>query len=107
MASTTEPGSGGGGGNTNPVNAVDDSRGAARNQDVTISVLANDRPSARALTIVAATSPRRGGRVEISRDSKTITYTPPRGFTGDDFFRYTVRDGDGNSDTAGVTVRVR
>ena len=100
-------GGGGGGGSTNPVNAVDDSRGTARNQDVTISVLANDRPSARALTIVAATSPRRGGRVEISRDSKTITYTPPRGFTGEDFFRYTVRDGDGNGDTAGVTVRVR
>lgn len=100
-------GGGGGGGNTNPVNAVDDSRGTARNQDVTISVLANDRPSVRALTIVAATSPRQGGRVEISRDSKTITYTPPRGFTGEDFFRYTVRDGDNNSDTAGVTVRVR
>lgn len=100
-------GGGGGGGNTNPVNAADDSRSTARNQDVTISVLSNDEPSARALTIVAATSPRRGGRVEISRDSKTITYTPPRGFTGEDFFRYTVRDGDGNGDTAGVTVRVR
>lgn len=103
----TVSGGNGGGGNTNPVRAVDDSKGTSRNQDVTISVLVNDEPSVRALTIVAATSPRRGGRVEISRDSKTISYTPPRGFTGEDFFRYTVRDGDNNSDTAGVTVRVR
>ncbi len=88
------------------VDAVEDTAETASGQPVTIDVLGNDKPSARALTIVAATSPRQGGSVEISRDSKTISYTPPEGFTGEDIFTYTVRDEDGNKASANVSVQV-
>ncbi len=88
------------------VDAVDDSATTTAAQPVTINVLANDKPSLEALVIVAATSPEQGGTVEISRDSKTIVYTPKAGFTGSDRFSYTVRDEDNNKATAVVTVEV-
>lgn len=89
------------------VDALDDAAETTPGQPVTIDVLGNDEPGARALIIVAATSPRQGGAVEISRDSKTITYTPAEGFTGEDIFTYTVRDEEGNKASANVTVRVK
>lgn len=88
------------------VEAVDDAAETAVGEPVTIEVLDNDEPDAEALTIVRATAPVEGGEVTISRDSRTITYTPPTGFSGTDTFRYTVRDGEGNTSTATVTVQV-
>ena len=88
------------------VDAVDDSVSTKRNQSETINVLGNDKPEPGALIIVAATTPRQGGTVEISRDSKTIVYTPADGFTGADTFTYTVSDSDGNRSRAKVTVQV-
>ena len=89
------------------VKAVNDRVTTARGKAVTIRVLTNDQPSVQALTIVAATSPQKGGTVEISRDSKTIVYTPPAGFTGEDTFRYTVKDSSGNGTSARVYIEVR
>ena len=88
------------------VDAVDDSLSTERNQSKTINVLGNDKPGAGALIIVAATTPKEGGTVEISRDSKTIIYTPADGFVGRDTFTYTVSDDDGNRSRAKVTVQV-
>lgn len=104
---TVENGDGGNGDNDNGgVDAVNDNAKTARGKAVTIGVLVNDKPGVQALSIVAATSPQRGGTVEISRDSRTIVYTPPSGFTGEDTFRYTVRDEDGNSAGARVYIQV-
>ena len=89
------------------VDARDDRKSTSRNQAVTLDVLANDKPSVRALTIIAATAPRRGGRIEITRDSRNIIYTPPKGFTGTDTFKYTVTDGKDHTSRALVTIVVR
>ena len=89
------------------VHAKDDRKSTARNQEVTLDVLANDKPSVKALTIIAATAPRRGGRIEITRDSRNIIYTPPKGFTGTDTFKYTVTDGKDHTSRALVTIVVR
>ncbi len=88
------------------VDAVDDSVSTKRNESETINVLGNDKPGPRALIIVAATTPKEGGTVEISRDSKTIIYTPADDFVGTDTFTYTVSDRDGNRSRAKVTVKV-
>ncbi len=88
------------------VDAANDSAATRRNRSVTVGVLGNDKPGPRALIIVAATTPRQGGTVEISRDSKTIVYTPADGFVGEDTFAYTVSDKDGNRARANVTVQV-
>ena len=102
----TDDGGTGGNDDNGGVGAVNDSAKTTRNKAVTIKVLANDKPSVQALSIIAATSPKKGGTVEISRDSRTIVYTPPSGFTGTDSFRYTVRDEDSNSAAANVKVQV-
>lgn len=104
--STTTGGGTTTGGTPNPVSAEDDSTSTDPGEAVDIAVLENDEPGTNALTIVAVTSPRQGGVVEISRDRKTISYTPPSGFTGTDTFRYTVSDSAGNRDDAGVGVVV-
>ena len=88
------------------VDAVDDSVSTKRNQSETINVLGNDKPGPEALIIVAATTPKEGGTVEITRDSKNIIYTPADDFVGTDTFTYTVSDRDGNRSRAKVTVKV-
>ena len=110
--SVTDANNGGGGsddgdGDNGGVDAKDDRKSTARNQAVTLDVLANDKPSVRALTIIAATAPRRGGKIEITRDSRNIVYTPPKGFTGTDTFKYTVTDGKDHTSRALVTIVVR
>ena len=88
------------------VNAVDDAATTTAGQAATIEVLANDEPGEAELIIIIVTSPSEGGTVAISRDSKTILYTPKEGFTGEETFSYTVRDEDNNRSTAQVTVQV-
>ena len=107
---TAGGGSGAGNGadnNNGGVDAKDDRKSTTRNKAVTLNVLANDKPSVKALTIIAVTAPQRGGRVEITRDSRNIIYTPPGGFTGTDTFKYTVSGGRGYTDRATVTIVVR
>ncbi|MBO6784328.1 MAG: tandem-95 repeat protein, partial [Alphaproteobacteria bacterium] len=94
------------------VNAVNDApvaknEGAVTNEDsaVTIAVLANDSDvDGDTLSITGTTDPANGS-VTVNPDG-TITYTPDIGFDGDDSFTYTITDGNGESDTATVSVRV-
>jgi hypothetical protein len=70
-------------------------------------VLANDSdPDGDALTVSAydGTSAE-GGAVQCT-DAGVCTYGPPVGFIGTDTFAYTVSDGNGGTDSAGVNVTV-
>ncbi|MGF1547930.1 MAG: choice-of-anchor C family protein, partial [Thiotrichales bacterium] len=95
--------------NVNPVNdapvARDDAAGTLKNVAVIIPVLANDSdPDGDALHIVTHTPPVNGS-VQVNPDG-TLTYTPNRGFTGNDSFLYAIEDGNGGSATAKVVVCV-
>ena len=71
---------------------------------MTINVLSNDTDSdGDTLSILNVTSPSHGSAV-VSGTS--IRYTPAANFSGTDAFSYTVSDGHGGTDTAGVTVTV-
>ena len=93
----------------NPVNdpplAVDDSATTDEELPVTIDVLANDTDiEGEALTVSAVQQPE-SGQAALNPDG-TITYTPNANFNGADSFAYTVIDGSGGSNIAGVTVTV-
>ena len=87
-----------------PPDAVNDVATTGFETPVLVSVLANDTDSdGDLLTIASATKPAHGTlRVVGSR----IDYTPDTGFEGIDAFSYTVADGRGGTDTAGVIVTV-
>ncbi|QPH54877.1 Ig-like domain-containing protein [Pontivivens ytuae] len=71
---------------------------------VRIDVLDNDTDAdGDPLTITDVTAPANGTAVI---EGGTVVYKPAAGFSGDDAFRYTVSDGQGNTDTAIVDVTV-
>jgi gliding motility-associated-like protein len=85
--------------------AVDDAVETDEDNTVIISVLDNDSdPDGDELTIVSTTTPE-NGTVVINNDG-TITYIPNENFNGTDSFDYTIRDEDGLTDTATVTITV-
>ena len=91
----------------NPVNdapvAVDDSAVTAEDTPVTVVVLANDSDvDGDGLTVVAVTMPA-FGTATINPDN-TITYAPAPNYNGPDSFSYTIDDGNGDIDTALVTI---
>ncbi len=47
-----------------------------------------------------------GGTVVVNPNG-SFTYTPPNGFTGNDTFNYTITDGDAQTDTSTVKIRVQ
>jgi len=72
------------------------------------SLLANDvdrdgGPSP--LTITAVADPY-SGSVEIDSETGNLIYTPAEGFEGQDFFTYTISDGEADSDPISVLVAV-
>ena len=86
-------------------NAVNDTAITPEGTPVTINVLGNDtHPQGDALTVVSATEPAHGAAVVNANG--TITYTPDAGYSGTDSFSYTVRDPDGETDTADVFVTI-
>jgi hypothetical protein len=89
--------------------AVDDEfHTPAGTASLTLNVLANDRDytdGAGTLAIVAAGPTLHGGLVTISTNGQSLTYAPPLAFVGDDYFRYTIRNGAGDIDHARVQVR--
>ena len=104
---TTEPA------NDPPV-AVDDAYAVDEDNELTVAaagVLANDwDPDGDALSVVAHTQPVDGdgnsaGTVVVNEDG-SFTYTPESDFYGDATFEYTVTDGNGEYDTATVTIAV-
>lgn len=87
-----------------PPEAEDDTASTAEDTAVTIDVLANDEdPDGDPLTVTAASA--LNGSVTVEADDR-LTYTPNPNFSGTDWIRYGVEDGDGDTDDAVVTVEV-
>ena len=83
------------------VKAADDSARTNEGEPVAINVLTNDDADASITRITRGPS---NGSVTIINGQ--IVYTPNAGFTGTDTFDYEVRDPQGNTTTATVTVTV-
>jgi hypothetical protein len=87
-----------------PPEAEDDTASTTEDTAVTIDVLANDEdPDGDALSVTSASA--LNGSVTVEVDDR-LTYTPNPDFSGTDWIRYGVEDGDGDTDGAFVTVDV-
>lgn len=84
--------------------AVDDNANTEENQPVSVEVLANDLDGfGQPLTIIDVDAPSNGtARIE----GTTIVYTPQEGFVGTDSFEYTIREQNGGTASATVTITV-
>ncbi len=87
--------------------AVEDYSNTAQNTAVTIDVLANDTDKQNDILTIT----NYGGDYWFKgtlqlNDDNTITYTPETGFSGYEYFYYTIIDGNGNTDTASVGVYI-
>ncbi|NIO76521.1 MAG: tandem-95 repeat protein, partial [Armatimonadetes bacterium] len=91
-----------------PVNdppvAVDDSATTSEDTSVLIDVLANDSDVEGPLSVIQASQPSHGSVVLVGDTS--ITYTPAPNYNGTDAFTYMVRDLDGVTATATVSVTI-
>lgn len=88
-----------------PPDAVNDSFSTGNHKAVTVAPLSNDTdPENDSLSIVSITQPTNGAAV--LNMNGTVTYTPNGAFSGNDKFDYTITDGNGNLDTATVTIQV-
>lgn len=68
------------------------------------SVLSN--ASGSALTVISFQNPSsQGGQVSMNANG-TYSYIPPLNFSGTDTFQFTIKDSEGNTDTATVTITV-
>jgi hypothetical protein len=85
--------------------ARDDTATTAKNQPVTLNVLANDsNPGGVGFNLTSTTDPSHG-KVTLNPGG-TVTYTPDTDFTGTDSFQYTITDNNGKTAVATVTVTV-
>lgn len=85
-----------------PPDAFDDTAGTVHDTPVDIDVLGNDQDiDGDSLMVDSVTQPSNGS---VVNNGVNVTYTPAGGYYGTDFFEYTVIDGMGGADTAGVTV---
>ena len=83
--------------------ALDDI-GVTTNSAVVINVIANDfDPESGALTVTSVSSPTAGTATVLG--DNTVEYTPGVGFMGTDSFTYTVRDPQGLTSEATVTIQ--
>ncbi|QIL41204.1 DUF11 domain-containing protein [Pedobacter sp. HDW13] len=92
---------------SNPV-ASDDAAETQWNKEVKIPILDNDRPSGAPLdmTTIDITEQPKHGAVRVNSDG-TVTYLPNSGYTGNDSFKYRIKDVNGNwTNVATVTVKV-
>jgi len=87
-----------------PPVAVNDVANLNMNATTTINVLANDTdPEGDELSVTAVTAGQHG-TATISADGKKVLYTPNAGYSGTDYFSYTISDGNGNTSTANVDL---
>ncbi|MGJ3248098.1 MAG: Ig-like domain-containing protein [Elainellaceae cyanobacterium] len=87
-----------------PPNAQDDQVTTPYFQPVSVNLLGNDDdPDGDRLTIIDLTAPQHGS---ATISGTTVIYSPNRGFSGQDSFRYTVSDGS-QAATATITVIVQ
>ena len=78
----------------------------AHNTALVIDVLANDTDADLDTLTITTKTDGTNGSVSIAGDGSSVTYTPTAGASGEDWFLYTISDGNGGSDTASVTVDV-
>jgi VCBS repeat-containing protein len=84
--------------NDDAANVSEDSAGNV------IGVLGNDTdPNGDTLTVTSVTQ---GANGSVTNNGTSVSYTPNANFFGADSFTYTVSDGNGNFDSATVTVNV-
>ncbi|MGI9495313.1 MAG: Ig-like domain-containing protein [Mariniblastus sp.] len=89
--------------NSPPV-AVNDTATVDEDSFVAVNVLQNDSdPDNDTLSVQSFTSPSNGS---VSASNGILTYTPDANFNGSDSFNYTINDGNGNTDTATVSITV-
>lgn len=92
----------------NPVNdgpfATNDGATTAEDTPITINVLANDTDADGDALTVTGFSGLSHGTAQIVGNK--IVFTPNANFSGTELFSYTVSDGHGGTDTAGVVVNV-
>jgi Bacterial Ig domain/Bacterial TSP3 repeat len=92
-------------GTSAPPVAADDSASTPEDTVVTIDILANDTdPNGSALTVSNLSDPDHGSIVD--NGDGTVTYAPDGNFNGTDGFAYTIRNAQGLSAMATVTVTV-
>ena len=90
-----------------PPVALPDSATTAFKTPVTVAVLANDSdPNSLALSVTMATTPANGS-VNINTNNNTITYTPAPTFAGADSFDYTIKNTQGATASATVSITVQ
>lgn len=91
-----------------PPVAIDDSMDIGYNSaKTTIHVLENDSdPSGGTISLTAKTNPM-NGTVLLAPDKLSLTYKPKKGFTGIETFQYTIKNNNGDTATATVTVNVQ
>ena len=90
--------------NRSPI-ANNDTRSTPENTAITITVLANDSDPDGDRLSISGIGNANNGSARLGPNG-SIVYTPRAGFSGVDTFHYTVTDGQGNTDTATVTVNV-
>ena len=89
--------------NTAPT-ANNDNRTTAYNTSKLIDVLANDTDAESAVSLTGSITNKVGGTFVV--ESGKIRYTPTNGFTGTASATYEIRDTEGLTDTARLTVQV-
>ncbi len=89
-----------------PMASPDTATASAGGSDVLISPLTNDTGAGGGLTIAAAAVTEGGGKVAIAQDGTRLTFTPPSS-AGTSIINYTVKDANGQTDSADITVTVR
>ncbi len=91
--------------NTNPFAGQDEVNVTNDGTPATIDVLANDTDAdGDTLTISAITVPPPNGTAVIVDNQ--VEYTPNPGFTGQDYFGYSISDGNGGTDGATAVIQV-
>lgn len=87
-----------------PSVAVDDNIEAIEDEETIISdLLSNDTIENKARLTSFDANTTKGGTIEDNRDN-TYTYTPPKGFIGEDSFTYTICDAEAKPNCATATV---
>ena len=86
-----------------PVTAADDTETVDEDDTVVVAVLANDAAPDGGAS-VQSVGP--AGSGTVTNNGSDVTYEPTPDFSGSDTFAYTVRDVDGDVDTATVSITV-
>jgi len=87
-----------------PPTAADDSASTVEGRPVRVEVLANDVAGTGQALTISEVEDAPNGTTRIEGDA--VVYTPDSGFVGTDRFEYTVREGNGATASATVTIAV-